>query len=477
MTPLLLAAAAFALRAAFIPSRFPYADDLLQLFAVTRPGPAEAAHAVAGIGPLQPPLDYAVGWLFAAYGEGPGQLAFLRLLPAAWGALAAAAAWRLGLRLRGRTAGLWWGAAVAAAMPLVSYSVTFRSYSLAVLLGLLAWNAYEELLDGARGRPYALLQALFQLAWPHAWLLGLSQLARAAAFHRSRLKDAAAALVPSWVALALWLGAWHLAVPSRGGFHYDVPLAALAAAAKTFCQGLGPGLFVLPALALAALLRAPRERAVRACLFQLAPALAVFAAHRLEHVLFLPRHVLPLLPAWLGLSALGADVLAHGRARTAALALALAWTAVPPLRALAARESALTGALRGSASELMRLSAPGDAVVFADPNTGATVLHALAPAAFGALAGIEMRDGFAFFAFPPDVSLAGRAAYALCFADPALATIDRARYEALRASGRAVWLVSLDGLNAAPRPEPFAALGLPLASLAEASPGIFRETR
>ncbi|UPT75232.1 MAG: hypothetical protein M0D55_05885 [Elusimicrobiota bacterium] len=457
------------------PSRFPYIDDLLQLYAVTRPSAAEAARAAAGVGPLQPPLDYALGFLAARLSP---DLAVLRLLPALWGALAAAAAWRLGARLRGPALGLWWGALTAASLPLVSYSVTFRSYSLAVLLALLAWNAFEDLLDGRDARPYALAQALLQLAWPHAWLLGLAQLARAALRHPARRAAAAKALVPSWLALAAWLGAWHLAVPSRGGFHYEVPLAALGAIARTFCQGLGPGLILLPSLAAAGAVLARRERASLAAAVQLAPLALIFLVHRAESVLLLPRHVLPLLPAWLGLAALGADALSRGRrAAAAAVAACLLWAAAVPLRVLAAREAALSGAIAGATAELDRLAGPRDVLVFADPNTGATVLHGLDRRAFDALAGVSMREGFAFFEFPPALRAAGRDAYALCFLDPGLATIDRARYRALRAAGRTVWLVALDGLNAAPRPEPFDALGLALARLDERAPGIYTERR
>lgn len=466
MTPLLLAAAAFVLRAALIPTRFPYADDLLQLYAVTRPTVAEAARAAAGIGPLQPPLDYAVDWLAARVTH---DLSVLRLLPALWGALAAAAAWRLGVRLRGKSFGLWWGACVALSMPHVSYSVTLRSYSLAVLLGLVAWLAFEDVLDGKEPGRFALAQSLFQLAWPHAWLAGLAQLGRAALDGRKTLKRTALALAPSWAVLAVWLAAWHFAVPSEGGFHYDVPLSSLVSIVRTFCQGIGPGLFVLPFLACAAAALAGRERAFRAGAFQLLPLAAIFAAHRAESVLLLPRHALPLLPAWLGLAALGAERLGKDRLRAGFVALLLAWAAWTPLAALASRETALSAALAESAASIRTLGRDREPV-YADPNTGATVLYALDRTAFDRLAGIAMRDGFAFFRFPAGLRT-------LCFADPALATIDRAGLAALKKAGRKTLLVDLDGLNAAPRPEPFEALGLRRAALVERAPGIYTEDR
>lgn len=481
-----LAGLALVIRGSMLGSRFPYIDDLLQLYAVTRPAAGEAARAVAGIGPLQPPLDYAAGFLAARF---TGDLTTLRLLPLAWGVLAVAVAARLGERAGGRSLGAWWGALLAVSMPLVSFSVTLRPYSLAVLLGLLCWLALDHFFETGKAWPYALGQAAFQVAYPHAWLVGLAQLAFAVLERRGQAAALARALVPSWLALAAWLSWWHLKVSTSGGFHYEVPWSALAGIARSFHQALGPGPLLYPALALlgvaAAWRRGPLTGFVRLALLACAaPLLALFAVHRAESVLLLPRHALPLLPAYLALIAAGCAALsdraaAHSR-RTglmtrAALAVAVAWAAFAPLYTLARREAALSGFLSGFAADLSRRAGPADALVFADPNTGATLLHALDRGAFDALAGIGMRGGFALFRFPPALAVGPLRleAYTLCFMDRDAATVDAARLRALRAAGRRVWLVSMEGLNAMPQERPFAAAGVADAELLEARPGLY----
>lgn len=488
--PLLMAALALLIRGSMLLPRFPYIDDLLQLYAVTRPSAAEAASAVSGIGPLQPPLDYALGFLAARL---TGELAWLRLLPLAWSLLAVAAAWRLGAR-RGPALGAWWAALLAVSMPLASFSVTLRPYSLAVLTGLLAWLALDELLERGRSRPYAAAQALFQLAYPHAWLAGLAQLAFVSLRRRDAFRPLLLALIPSWLALGAWLAAWHLAVPTAGGFHYEVAWSALGLIARSFSQAQGAGLLLYPALCAAAAAAAMRAGPLKdfvllAALSSALPLLAIFAVHRAESVLLLPRHALPLLPAYLGVVAAGcaaAQGWAAARSRTAgfaaagALAAAVGWGALGPLAALAGRERALSDYLAGFARELRQRARASDILIFADPNSGATVLHALDRRAFDALSGIRMREGFALFQLPPRLeAAAGDAAleaYALCPLDPALATVDAGRLRALRAGrpGRRFWLVTLEGLNAAPNADPFAALGLSPADLVPAGPGLAR---
>lgn len=483
--PLTLAALAAALRLLQLPSRFPYIDDLLQLYAVTRPALGAAARAAAGIGPLQPPLDYLAGFAAARL---TGELSSLRLLPAAWGVLAVLAAWRLGARRRDAALGAWWAALLAVSLPLVSFSATLRPYSLAVLAGLLAWSAFDELLEGGRAWPYAALQAVFQLAYPHAWLVGLSQLAFAALRRRPAFPRALRALIPSWLALAAWLAWWHLKVPTAGGFHYEVPWSALVLVLRSFSQSRPPGLLLYPSLCLlgAAAARGEgprRDFAALAFLSFAAPLLGLFAAHRAESVLLLPRHALPLLPAYLGLAAAGcaaAQEEAFRRSRSAGLGAAallaglVALSAAGPLLDLAARERALSGYLAAFASDLRRRAAPPDALVFADPNTGATVLHALDRRAFDALAGIRMRAGFALFEFPPRLEAAGLEAYTVCAADPSLSTLDAAGLARLRARKGRVWLVALEGLNAAPSERPFSSLGLAESDLAPVGPGLAR---
>lgn len=480
-----LAALALLIRAGMLGSRFPYIDDLLQLYAATRPTAAEAARAVAGIGPLQPPLDYAADFLAARF---TGDLTTLRLLPLAWGVLAIPAAVRLGSRADARL-GAWWGALLAVSMPLASFSVSLRPYSLAVLLSLLCWWALDHYLESGRSRPYAAAQSVFQLAYPHAWLVGLAQLAFVALERRAALPGLLRASLPSWLTLGAWLAWWHLAVPTSGGFHYDVPWSAPAAILRSFSQARAPGTFLYPALALlgaaAAWRSGPRKGFVRlAALTAAAPLAAMFAIHRTEDVLLLPRHALPLLPAYLGLAAAGcaaaqerAEALSRpaGLAALGALAAALAWASSGPLLDLALRERALSGYLAEFAREVDRLAGPSDVLVFADPNTGATFLHAADRGAFDALSGIRMREGFALFRFPPALAVGPRRleAYTLSFLDGASATVDAARLRALRARpGRRVWLITMDGLNAPPQSEPFAALGLRPEDLAEAAPGL-----
>jgi hypothetical protein len=145
---------------------------------------------------------------------------------------------------------------------------------------------------------------------------------------------------------------------------------------------------------------------------------------------------------------------------------------------LARRERALSGYLDGFAADLAARARPSDVLVFADPNTGATLLHALDRGAFDALDGVSMREGFALFRFPPSLAVGpGRMqAYTLCFVDGALATVDAARLRVLRAAapGRRFWLVSMEGLNALPQSRPFAALGVADADLEEAAPGLYQ---
>lgn len=481
-----LAGLALLIRASMLGSRFPYIDDLLQLYAVTRPTAAEAARAVAGIGPLQPPLDYAAVFLAARF---TGDLPALRLLPLAWGALSVAVAVELGSRTD-RRLGAWWGLLLAVSMPLASFSVTLRPYSLAVLLGLLCWRALDHYLETGKSRPYALAQCAFQLAYPHAWLVGLAQLAFVALERRSAWPALLRALTPSWVTLGVWLAWWHLAVPTSGGFHYEVPWSALGAIARSFSQGQGAGPFLYAALAFlgaaAAWRAAPRSGFTRlAALTAAAPLAAVFAIHRAESVLLLPRHALPLLPAYLGLVAAGCAAAQEraeassgtaGLAARGALAAAVAWASAGPLLALAARERALSGYLAEFALEVERRAGPSDALIFADPNTGATFLHAADRRAFDGLGGVLMREGFALFRFPPALAVGPRRleAFTLCALDGALATVDAARLRALRAAvpGRRVWLITMDGLNGLPRERPFAALGVGDADLVEEAPGL-----
>jgi hypothetical protein len=488
--PLLLAGLALAIRGLMLRSRFPYIDDLLQLYAVTRPSAAEAAAAVSGIGPLQPPLDYLLGFLAARV---TGDLACLRLLPSAWSVMAVVVAYRLGARRHGPVLAAWWAALLAVSLPFVSFSVTLRPYSLAVLLGLLAWSALEDLLDGGKVWPYAVGQSLFQIAYPHAWLVGASQLAFVALMRKPALVKVLRALAPSWLTLAAWLFWWHFNISTVGGFHYDVPWSALALIGRSFSQAQGPGLLLYPALCVLGAAAAWRSERLKGFVLMAAmslapPLLAIFAVHRAERVLLLTRHALPLLPAYLGLAAAGcaaaqARASEHSRraellAQTALIAV-VAWAALGPLLTLARREIALSAYLTEFAQELGRRAGPADILIFADPNTGATLLHALDRRAFDALSAVRMRAGFALFQFPKNLAVAaGRQsvqAFTLCAVDPALATIDAARLKILRsekAPGRRFWLVTLEGLNALPQVKPFASLGVTDADLIPTEPGL-----
>jgi hypothetical protein len=457
---------------------------------VTRPSAAEAAAAVAGIGPLQPPLDYLVGFLAARV---TGDLACLRLLPLAWSVLAVVVAYRLGARRHGPVLGAWWGALLAVSLPFVSFSLTLRPYSLAVLLGLLAWSALEDLLDGGDAWPYAGAQALFQIAYPHAWLVGAAQLAFVALMRKPALIKVLRALIPSWLTLAAWLYWWYFKVSMGGGIYYDVPVSALALIGRSFSQAQGPGLLLYPALCVlgaAAAWRAPLKGFVLLAALSLAlPLLAIFTIHRTERVLLLPRHALPLLPAYLGLVAAGcaaAQGWASGHSRRAGLIAAAllisvtAWAAFGPLLVLARRENGLSAYLAEFAQELGRRAGPADVLVFADPNSGATLLHALDRRAFDALSAIRIRSGFALFQFPQNLAVAvGRQsiqAYTLCAVDPALATMDAARLRILRgekAPGRRFWFITLEGLNALPQEKPFASLGVKDADLIPTEPGLY----
>lgn len=476
LVALLLAGLAAAIRLTLLATRFAYIDDLLQLYAVTRLSLRDAARAMSGIGPLQPPLDYVTGFLAARLN---GTLTFLRLLPVLWGVLTVPLAYRLGSRMKDRTLGLWLGLLLAVSMPLASFSVTLRPYSLSVLLGLLCWSAFEDLLAGEKIWPYAAGQALFQVAYPHAWLVGLTQLAFTARSRPQSLGRTARALIPSWLALASWLVWWHWAVPSSGGFHYDVPWSALTLIARSFNQAQWPALWLYPALAAWGATAAwktgfMRDFTALAAATALFPLLAIFSIHRIEHVVLLPRHVLPLLPSYLALVAAGCAAATARPAAKIALATVLLAAAAGPLSALAAREAGLSAYLAEFVRELDRRAGPSDVLIFADPNTGATVLRELDPRAFDALAGIDMREGFALFRFPSSSRVGGRAAYTLCALDPALATADAALVRRLRDAKNTVWLVSLEGLNALPQTRPFASLALKDGDVVEEAPGLAR---
>lgn len=466
-------------------------DDLLQYYAVTRPTLRECWAAVAGIGPLQAPLDYLLD--FAAARVLPG-LGTLSLLPAAWGLAAVGVLYACGRRLRGPSLGAAWALLLAVSIPHISYSQTLRPYALAVCLSALSLHWYLQALEGRRRRAYAAAMTLFQLAFVHAAFIGAAHLAWAA-LRGGPWRRIALALSPSWACLALWFAVTGRPLAEGPVFRYDV---GLFNAFEHFAQMSRPlGLLLLVSAAAAAAWGwRERERgggAAPAAAFTLMAAAALmYAAHTALRVVFLPRHTLILLPYYFGLAAGGFTLASEAAGRAAGKAARVSALALLCFAALAGSLPALEGHLRfeesvvryfRDAAELLRRSArPGDALVLPNPNTGAALLYYLDEAAFHRLEAPRMRKGFVLFGFPRKLSArvdAGELpAHALCVKFPESASLDAAglaslRRETKRAGGR-VWLAHLGSLNYFREPvSALGAVGVSTAALSEGFPGVY----
>jgi hypothetical protein len=477
-----LAALAFYLRAAPLPVRFPYNDDLMQLHIVCRPSWDAFLRALVQLWPMPPPLDYALGFLAA---RATSDLQTLRLLPAAYGTLAVLVACALGRNAHGRAFGAWWGFLLAISMPLISTSQSLRPYSLTVLLALSSSYALLASSGPGPGWGFAAASSAFQAAYPHAAVFAACQWASA---ENGRRTTVAKALLPSALVFGGWLAAGRLSVSPGGTPPYTVTAGDLALVASVFNQGSASvALFYVPlaVLGCAAAWRSRRRE------LRLAASLLGFGfpAIVLLHVLargpVAPRHLIALLPVYLALVAAGTTALdvslrswiaRHRPALSGlvvpALGTGLFLVSAGPISLLYERESRLTGAFRESLETLRRGAAAGEPVVFSSPNVGAAVLWSLDREAFLRLEGIQMADGFAHFRFPKDFTAdwgSPRPVYTLCASCPGLATAG-----ALEGAATRVWWVSMEGFNSRPEADPFPPLrDVPRERVSQPAPGVF----
>jgi len=182
-----------------------FGDELFTYEIATRPGFGDMLDGVSGPLEISPPLYFVFAWLAAKLGDPavwirvPALVAGVALVPAAYG---------LGVRTVGRTAGLI-GAALLALSPFaIFYSTEARAYTLATLFVLLAalallsagehggWRRWALFALAACAALYSHYTAAFPLAAEVLW---------AAWAHRERLRELALACVAAGVGLLPWL--------------------------------------------------------------------------------------------------------------------------------------------------------------------------------------------------------------------------------------------------------------------------------
>jgi mannosyltransferase len=295
---------------------------------------------------LHPPLFYVLlhGWQpLAGTSEFAG-----RFLAAAFGVLAVAALWRLGLALGGRRLALA-ALLLAAINPfLIDFAQQVRAYP--QMVGLLAVSAYLQwrLLARPSGWRWAGYVLATELALYSHLFAAFVLLAEDALFLllavRGRFKDVRGWLL-SQAAIGLgyvpWLAIDRAALQSYGN---DLVRAAslpdmAASLVPTFLSGLGSrgsalelalaGVLVTAGLLVSRRVSGP-ARALLAC-WLLVPLLAVFAIS-FSRPIFFERYMVIILPAFL--LAVAAGALAVGRAWRPLGALALAGLAAPALLTL-----------------------------------------------------------------------------------------------------------------------------------------------
>jgi mannosyltransferase len=143
-----LTALAAALRFATLGVQSYHHDEVVTASRILRSGFGHAMHQVWA-GESTPPVFYAIAWVWTQL-VGTGEYG-LRTISAVAGVLTVPVAYRIGVELRGRRAGLWAAALVAVNPMMLWYSQEARAYALVALFGALSvlyWLRAER--SGAR---------------------------------------------------------------------------------------------------------------------------------------------------------------------------------------------------------------------------------------------------------------------------------------------------------------------------------------
>lgn len=448
-------------------------DELFQLFIVSRDRLGAALEAMRQLGPLQAPLDYLAGFAAARVSD---DLPALRLLPACWGVAAVALAFSLGRALGGRGLGALWALLLAVSLEHISVSLTFRQYSLGILLSLvflsalLRWERSGKPMDGAF---LSAASALLLLALPDGLFLTAAAVACAyAGWLRVDPPRVLWLLLPGWIGLALWMRLGAGATPFQG-FHaeHPVPPGELLQTVLAFGQGV-PWFAALHAVLFAAGLAGCSRSGEAGRLFRLAAAAWVSAVAGLLlsrlwfQYAFLVRHAAFLLPLYAGVIAAVLAWAAKRASATAAIALVYILLSWRPLAAYRAQSSGLERFWRESAGFLRANAGPKDALVAANPNTGATLLYYLDRSAFLRLTGFRFEKGYDLFAWPQELAVLTQKGqvpvYTLCGRFPGSETLDAKGLQDLarrvHKRGGTLWAAHAFSINYFQEPDRFPAL-------------------
>ncbi|MDD5629822.1 MAG: glycosyltransferase family 39 protein [Elusimicrobia bacterium] len=488
--PLALAGLALVLRLATLRYKAAIIDELIELYIVTRPSWEGFLYALLDQR-IQSPLHYGLAFLLA---RGAPSLEALRWISMASGAGAVLAVYFLGRRLHSRMFGCVWAFLLAISASHVLYSQTLRPYALCVFLAALSFTCLYDLVQGRSRWRYAAVMALLQAAYLHAVFIGLAQGLWVLWRRRGSWQAMALALSPSWLVLGCWYLLSGKSLAAGGG---APAWPDLSDAARAFCQQTGLSVTVYGALLGCAAVAAFRSRAHKDDLLLgwlglLLPLAAITACHRYFQYLFHYRHILALLPVFLGLAAAPLAGLLQSRlARRPSAKVVLAGLvlfalfqlSLPATRTDIHMQEAGSRMLRQSVEILRGQAGPADAIVFSNPNGAAAALYQLDPESFGRLAGVEVEPGselFSLFRLPADLRLgsSGLPVFALCSRFPWAATLDRDGFRRLKARVAAargrIWFVHSGFLHYFPEEAPFAsALGIRAADFVKASDSVF----
>src|SRR6202000_2250041 len=130
-----LTALAAALRFATLGGQSYHHDEVVTASRILRAGFGHAMHQVWA-GESTPPVYYALAWVWTRL-VGTGEFG-VRAISAVAGVLTVPVAYRIGVELRGRRAGLWAAALVAVNPMMLWYSQEARAYALVALFGALS---------------------------------------------------------------------------------------------------------------------------------------------------------------------------------------------------------------------------------------------------------------------------------------------------------------------------------------------------
>ncbi len=313
----------------------PWGDEAYTLLLLRHSAAYTVRTAAADV---HPPGFYLLLWLWQRLPLGLDPAVQARILTVLFALAATAAAARLLVPRLHPRARVWFLALWCASPCLLLYARMSRSYSLQVLVSVIAAGCLLRCLDSPRrslvaATAFAVLAALYTHYVPG---LAFAAAANLALFARRRWRDAAlldAILAAGFLPWAVWL-LHALAAWSRHGAGYAVIggpaeyLLKLAYAAMSFLAGealpdpLLPAAILLAPVALYVLWRARRSDRR---LFALAAFLAVTGFIGVAHWVsypFIPARMIFLLPLLLALFAAGAA--SWSRAGTAAAAALLA---------------------------------------------------------------------------------------------------------------------------------------------------------